>query len=107
MQILEVIESVIMVALVIAIGVMVLLSLKMDNLRQKAEAELSKKNKEEAEYKTIKCKDCKNCKMLYRNGLVVCDKLDFKTPTNIPDICNKREELTGTIFDEFDDNIDI
>lgn len=41
--------------------------------------------------------------MLFDNGKVVCDKMDFKTPQDVPDEC-KRVEIES-VFDEFEDDI--
>ena len=54
--------------------------------------------------KKWRCRSCKNCKMLFEDGKVVCDKMDFKTPQDIPDICKKIE--IENVFDEFEDDID-
>ena len=54
--------------------------------------------------KKWRCRSCKNCKMLFDDGKVVCDKMDFKTPQDIPDICKKIE--LENVFDEFEDDID-
>lgn len=55
--------------------------------------------------KLLRCQGCKNCKQLYQDGYVVCEKMDFKTPLEIPDVCNKVDLKSRpmTVFDEFDD----
>lgn len=57
------------------------------------EARAKAKKEEEKAFliKMTRCKNCKNCKMLYDIGYVVCDKMDFKTPMQIPDDCHKSE----------------
>lgn len=64
------------------------------------------KQKEENVKELIeRCASCKNCKMLYEDGSVVCEKLNYKTPYEIPDRCYKSEMkgLPPVPFDELDE----
>lgn len=55
--------------------------------------------------KVARCACCKNCKMLYDDGYVVCDKMDFKQPQPVPERCYKKEMkgIPDIPFDEIDE----
>lgn len=97
-MVLDIVVNIIMLVTLFIVVTAVFIWLLLPEIK-KGERQTGKLLKE----KIWRCKSCKNCKMLFDNGKVVCDKMDFKTPQDVPDEC-KRVEIES-VFDEFEDDI--
>lgn len=55
--------------------------------------------------KIARCECCKHCKMLYNDGYVVCERLDYKQPLAIPELCYKvdMKGIPNIPFDELNE----
>lgn len=59
---------------------------------------------EKMEVNAERCKECKHCKMLYDDYYIVCERLDDKAPTRVPDVCYRyySRELPEIPFEELE-----